>query len=154
MVSHQENYHFTACGLDSVTLVGIEVWRCASCGAHEAVIPHFEALHREIALQVAQKRGRLLPKEVRFLRKHLDLTSAELARRFGIAKETVSRWENVQAPQSMGALAERLLRLMVLAKDTGSSRSQEWLAEVAQDDPAPLSLRMRHIDAGWQLCAA
>ena len=45
----RENFLYTASGLPNVTLVGVEVRRCPSCGEFEVAIPRIEDLHRTIA---------------------------------------------------------------------------------------------------------
>src|SRR5437867_9817768 len=44
MKTARENYLYKESGLPNVTLMGIEVSRCRSCGEHEAVIPRIEQL--------------------------------------------------------------------------------------------------------------
>jgi len=62
-----------------VILVGVPVARCGRCGETEVGIPGIEALHRAIAGALIAKPARLAPEEVRFLRKHLGLSSADFA---------------------------------------------------------------------------
>jgi len=51
---------------------------------------------------------KLKGRDIRFLRKALDLPSKELADRLEVAQETMSRWENDKAP--IGPENEKLLR--------------------------------------------
>ncbi|HYY52780.1 MAG TPA: YgiT-type zinc finger protein, partial [Myxococcales bacterium] len=66
----RENYKYYASGLDNITLENIEVRHCPKCGERQALIPALAELHKSIALALAEKRERLLPKEIRFLRKY------------------------------------------------------------------------------------
>src|SRR4051812_40754478 len=113
MTVSRENYAYKASGLP-VTLAGIEVRRCKSCGEHDVVIPRIELLHKAIAHAVVGKRSRLTPGEVRFLRTYLGWSGASFALHMGVTAETVSRWENGRDQPS--PLADRLLRLMVLTR--------------------------------------
>lgn len=106
-----ENYNYSECGLDYVTLVGIVVRRCPSCGEEETVIPRVEELHRLIARQVARRPGRLEGREIRFLRKYLGHSTEDGAKTLGVDPSTLSRWENEK--QEMHLPTERFLRLMV-----------------------------------------
>ncbi len=147
MTTGREDYPYDACGLPNVTLAGVEVRRCAACGEHEVVIPAVESLHQALATAVIERREKLLPIEVRYLRKYLGLAANELATQMGVTPETVSRWEN--GAQPMGAVAERLLRLMV-AQTNAEPHDTAWLADVARDEtPALAGLKVAAPD--WRI---
>jgi len=137
MKTKQEDYTYEESGLP-VVLKDVEVSRCPECGELEVSIPNVEGLHRAIAQYVIQKRERLAAAEIRYLRKCLGASAVEFASCMGVAPETVSRWET--GAQSMGGVAERLLRLMVASKEPVKARACEWLAYVAQEDPVPQTL--------------
>ena len=147
MISARENYNYAACGLPHVTLVGVEVRRCKACGEHEVVLPKIEQLHQAIALGVVAKRPRLTAPEIRFLRKYLGWSGAGFARHMGVTPESVSRWENDRDP--MGAVADRLLRLMVVTRVPVSEYALDTLAEL-EDEPAPARLRLEAARGGWR----
>jgi putative zinc finger/helix-turn-helix YgiT family protein len=146
MKTTRENFRHQALGLP-LTLVGVEVSRCAGCGLSEVAIPALEGLHRAIASVLLKKAARLSGGEIRFLRKQLDWSGAELAEHLGVARETVSRWEQGSAP--IGATADRLLRATV-ALATGLPLSTDTLREIARGEPVPLGLRLQHDSAGWK----
>jgi putative zinc finger/helix-turn-helix YgiT family protein len=146
MTSARENYNYSACGLPHVTLKGVEVRRCGACGEHEVVIPRMAELHQAIAMAVVAKRARLTAAEVKFLRKHLGWSGVELAKHMGVAAETVSRWENGREP--MGAVADRLLRLMVVNQAPKRDYAIDALAEL-EDEPAPARLKLAADRQGW-----
>ena len=112
MTTHRENVRYDASGLPDVTLVGVDVGRCAHCGEHEVAIPHIADLHRVMAHAVVRKPNHLTPAEIRFLRRTLGWSGRDFADHMGATAETVSRWENGRTP--VGTQADRLLRLMVL----------------------------------------
>lgn len=114
MKGARENIKDDLIGLDGVTLKGVMVYRCPKCGEREVGIFKMEELHRHLAMTVARRREKLGPKEIRFLRKYLGLSSKDFAEKMGVDKTTVSKWERVDAPAPMGQPAERLLRLLVM----------------------------------------
>src|SRR5262245_59210113 len=110
MDSKVTSHRYKESGLPHITLVGVEVNRCRSCGEEEVGIPAIEQLHKTIATALIRKRVPLTPEEIRFLRKYLGLSGIDFAQRMGKAPETVSRWEN--GGLSMDSAADRLLRMM------------------------------------------
>src|SRR4051794_32922548 len=83
-------YRYTECGLDSVTLENIIVYRC-KCGAIVPEIPAIGELHRLIVLRVIQKGSLLSGQEILFLKKMAGLNSKELAQSLGASPSTISR---------------------------------------------------------------
>lgn len=119
-LTKERHYKYVESGLPHVTLGNINVYKCEQCAQVEAEIPNIEALHTQMAEDIAHRERRLCHHEIRFLRKHIGLTGAQFAQFAGVTPETVSRWENGRI--RMGDAAERLLRLMALClpKDQGS----------------------------------
>jgi putative transcriptional regulator len=144
----RENVRYDASGLPNITLVGIEVRRCRQCGEAEFVIPNVEGLHRCLASLTIRKRQRLTPGEVRFLRKHLGLSSGDFARQMGVAAETVSRWE--QGATTMGATADRLLRWLVATREPVSHYPLEMLRDVAQEKARSSRVGLKEEEGDWQ----
>jgi len=85
-------YHYTECGLDYVYLVdGFEVIKTAYGPAVR--VANAGKLDRAIALAVVRHQKRLTGREVRFLRRLLDMTQQELGGALGKDAQTVARWE-------------------------------------------------------------
>lgn len=104
-------------GLDEKVVVhDVELSYCPACGDEAVGIDNVEGLMDAVTRIVATKQGRLTPKEIAYLRKHLDVSQAVLAKHLGVDPATVSRWESSMTSQAMGVSAERLLRLMVIHK--------------------------------------
>jgi putative zinc finger/helix-turn-helix YgiT family protein len=153
MHTRRENFRYDACGLPGVTLWDVEVRRCPRCGEYEVAIPRIEELHRAIAKAVIHKSTRLTPAEVRYLRKYLGWSGADLARYMGTTAETVSRWETGAEP--MGATADRLLRLMVVTRAPVSDYSLDVLKKIAKKTPpATMRLGLKMDQEGWHAEAA
>jgi putative zinc finger/helix-turn-helix YgiT family protein len=147
----RENHKYVECGLDYVTLLNIEVRHCPECGQNEYVIPNIEALHRALATAIAEKQARLVPLEIRFLRKYLGYASKEFADAIGVAPATVSRWEG-GATMTIGY--ERFLRMMVLNQKPVSYYPADRVEELGSKQAAPSKLRATAKNNGWEARAA
>ena len=152
MRTRKENYRYDECGLRNITLVGVEVTRCARCGNFEVAIPRIEGLHRLIARLLIEKMTRFRGEEVRFLRKGLGWSGADFARHMGVAEETVSRWENDATP--IGPQADRLLRLMVAHGRLTMQYATERLARIDPKRALTTRLELGVTDDEWGLLSA
>ena len=139
LVTERDDYRLRS-SLD-VLLLDIEIRRCRGCRYSEAVIPNQDGLYRALALGVVSKPTRLAPNEIRFLRKYLDWTGREMAARFGVSPETVSRWESGERPMSMHPAADRLLRALVANRQRRRLRDAQ-LADIG-DSAESAHLRAR-----------
>jgi putative transcriptional regulator len=119
MKGRKENYHYTESGLSNIVLADVEVRSCAKCGEREVVIPRLDELHRAIAHEVIEQAGKLEPDQIRFLRKYLGWSQADLAAYMSVESPTVSRWEG--GHQEMGQVSDRLLRLLVNSQEPATS---------------------------------
>jgi putative zinc finger/helix-turn-helix YgiT family protein len=151
MTAKRENYRYDASGLP-VTLRNVEVHRCKACGGHEVAIARIDSLHRAIALAVASRPSRLGPREIRFLRKWLDWSGADLARHMGVDAATVSRWEDDQQP--MGAVADRLLRMMAMRGEPAERFPVDRLAELGAKRSSSPRIDVRAAGGEWVVSAA
>jgi len=133
-------------GLPSIVLHGVPVVTCPTCGRSDDGIAQVDDLHHAIAHAIILKRQRLLPGEIRFLRKQLRLPALELAARLGVTPESVSRWENGWTP--MGVTPDRLLRLMV-AVAQGAQFHLAALRSVACLHPRANAIHLRWDDGKW-----
>ena len=145
--ARRENYKYSESGLSSVTLASVEVRRCPRCGYDEVVIPKMAQLHRILAQAIARKPQRLTPEEIRFLRKYLGWSGADFARAFGVAPETVSRWET--GAVTPNTIAEKLLRVLVLA----GRRIEDYGFPAASEDQQPARYAASLKDR-WRVAAA
>lgn len=104
-------FRFDQIGLP-VVLQGIDLVRC-DCGNTDPIIENVQDLMDEIARAVVSKDTPLTGHEVRFLRKYVGKSAKEFCVGLGIEPETLSRWENSQAP--IGTTSERLVRVLIMA---------------------------------------
>jgi len=94
-------------------LNSVIAFRCSHCGYEEIVIPDMPELAKAVSLVRALSAARLSGKELKFIRKALDMTQKEFAERMELRTETVSRWENDYP--GTGEYCEKLLRHNVCA---------------------------------------
>ena len=71
----RRNYRYSESGMSNVILQGVEVADCPKCGNSDVCIPKIAKLHRAIAQALANSPARLTGEQLRFLRKHLGLTT-------------------------------------------------------------------------------
>lgn len=105
---------YNAGGLDNVTLIGVEYYRCDKCGEEFFGYGNMEQLHQVISDALLRKKGALTGKEIRFLRKHLGYSGAVFAELLGYEKETVYRIEKEK--QGFAPSFDRLVRYFVASR--------------------------------------
>lgn len=112
---HEENeepVHYRECGLDNVYLLsGYDIVETAY--GKGLRIKNLEALHRAIGEHLACAKKELTGKELRFLRRQMDLTQADLGSYVGLSAQQVARWEKGQS--EISGAAELLVRILYLA---------------------------------------
>jgi putative zinc finger/helix-turn-helix YgiT family protein len=91
----------------------VRVHRCDKCDEQETEIPDLRGLARAVAIARALYPVQLSGKDVKFMRRALDMTQKKFAEAMEITPETVSRWEG--GHQGTGGLAEKLVRHNVCA---------------------------------------
>jgi putative zinc finger/helix-turn-helix YgiT family protein len=143
----RKRFRCQAWGLD-VTVEDVEVHSCPECGEKMMARP-IEELQRTIAYALAEKKERLLPEEVRYLRKWLRLSSTRLANRMGVCLETVSRWERKDNPRPMELASERFLRLMVACAGL-RQRPKLDLDGIGISEPVRRPLRLISSGRHWE----
>ena len=110
-------HHFKEIALKNVTLMGVKLIQCPTCGNEDVVIPRVNEVMRVLAMAVVNKPYRLAGHEVRFLRKFLGMTGEEFARLLHVEKTTLSKWENDDPP--IGQQSDLLVRSVALALGEG-----------------------------------
>jgi DNA-binding transcriptional regulator YiaG len=122
-----EKHHYTESGLDNVWLVG--GFEIINQGAERQLkIRDIEGLHRVIGTVLADKKGDLTGKEIRFLRQELLMSQALLAKLLGVTEQTVHRWETGKA--DIPKPAESLIRFIYRGKNVDVRKALEELAEI------------------------
>jgi DNA-binding transcriptional regulator YiaG len=125
--ARHEPYAYTVCGLDSIFLLnGYKI--SIHDGEESVAVVDVDGLHRTIGRHLVMHRKGLAPKEVRFLRKTMDLTQAELAAKLGNDAQSVARWE--KGICEMPGTAEKLLRATFLAENISNDGDLETLRKL------------------------
>lgn len=147
-------YKYTECGLDSVTLENIMVFRCSGCGAIVPQIPAIGELHRTIVLGTIQKETLLSGQEIRFLRKMAGLNGKELSSALGANQGSLSKWENGSRKISKKAdAAVRLICFAGMLQDILRDRqllpaAAEISKKLSEVDIRAILTRIRDIESG------
>lgn len=130
---------YEACGLDNIWLVdGFEVIKR---GDEEMILPEdSDGLHRAIALHLAMFRKPLTGRDIRFIRRAIDMTQPELGHNLGVQAQTVARWEKNQIV--IPGPEERLLRINVILAASAPEKFAELIREMPktleQGDEGPV----------------
>lgn len=95
-------------GIVVKVLNAVVVQRCATCTEEMTGIPDMQGLARAAAMARALHPACLTGKEVRFIRRALDMTQKEFAAAMELSHEHVSRWENDR--KGVGGASEKLVR--------------------------------------------
>lgn len=109
------DYEFKETGLRDFVLRDIELLKCAKCGNVDPILARVEELMHVAAVAILRKPYRLQGEELRFLRKHIDLSQVEFARLLRVNKTTLSKWENNEDP--IGVQSDLLARAVVISRD-------------------------------------
>jgi putative zinc finger/helix-turn-helix YgiT family protein len=136
------------CGLENVTLHGVEYFKCPDCGEVYYSFGDIEKLHQTIARVLIQKKTLLNGHEVRFLRSYLGYSGTYFARLTGYAKESISRMEN--GKQKIIKPFDRLVRSMVATRlpDRDYHWHDLWLRE---EGKSLKRIELRAKNKGWIL---
>jgi len=130
-------------GLPNIFLEGGYEHRKTSEG-RVLIVHDIAGLYAAIGEAIARKRD-LSGAEVRFLRKRLELSQAELADYLRVSEQTVSLWERgkgeIPASQSL------LLRVLYLERMRGQPSA--WQLAAGSATPASDRLVFRQTEEGW-----
>jgi putative transcriptional regulator len=107
-------HKYKECGLDNVTLSGVEYSRCDKCGEEYYGFGNMEKLNQAISSVLLRKKNFLTGNEVRFLRKHLGYSGVIFAKIIGYDASTLSRIERGLQPVTKAF--DRLIRFIVVSK--------------------------------------
>jgi DNA-binding transcriptional regulator YiaG len=142
--------HYTMSGLDDVYLFnGFEVETID--GEEYVTVQDLDGLWKAIGLHLVTTRKALAPKEIKFLRHHMNLTQAELAGKMQVTDQTVARWEKGVTAELSGP-ADMMLRVLFLGSEIAQPEGSELIAKiiklweelVEQDDPGARPAMFEH----------
>jgi DNA-binding transcriptional regulator YiaG len=152
--NYQKPLQYTDCGLEDVYLVSGYEWVDTPEGK-SLVIKDLDKLLRAIGLYLVTEKKMLSGKEVRFLRKELNMTQAELGRYAGLSHQQVARWEKGESEITESAAA--ILRLLYLDHHCGKRfRIRKLLDKIIETDSMASDHRavFQKTQNGWRAAAA
>lgn len=149
----KDTYHYTECGLDNVYLrCGYDIEDDAEYG--EIVSIHdADELHRAIGDFLVRNKKILTGKELRFLRKEMDLTQAELGKWLGVTDQAVARWEKDKT--DIPGSADYLIRTLFvdhLGQLSAGLSIRDLLSAVEKNDASREEGRhlFEHVNSDWK----
>lgn len=146
----KEPLHYPDCGLDDVYL--LNGYDCEETPYGKGItVQDVDGLRAAIARDLVSRKKVLNGKEVRFLRKQMDLTQSELGRLVGLDAQSVARWEKGQRAIKKGP-AELLLRVIFMGTEEGKIDPLAILRKLDELD-APLRERQvfKETNEGWRV---
>ena len=136
---------YTECGLDGVYLEsGHEV--VSTPYGKGVAVKNVGALLRAIGCNLARDKKTLTGKELRFLRKQMDFTQAELGCLVGLSGQQVARWE--KGEYEITGPAERLIRMLFLEHQGGHVDLRKLLQGL-RDAPPHKTIVFEKTAKGW-----
>lgn len=136
-------YHYRESGLSNVYLYS-GYREVQTPYGPSVVIQDVESLHFAIASTAVRERPHLTGPEVRFIRKYLEKTQAELASLLGVEEQSVRRWERLPRVPKPADRAVRLLFLNTI-RDRGDTPAFEDLITNAEaNDVAHAAVTLRY----------
>jgi len=126
-----EKFQYKTCGLDDIFL--LNGYKHVTTSEGEGIaIADIDDLHRAIGKHLATQKKQLSGKELRFLRKQMDLTQAEVGRFIGLGSQQVARWEKDQS--CISGPADYLIRKLYLEHINGKLSLRELVEELDDSD--------------------
>lgn len=144
-------YAYKGCGLDDIYLLNGYETVSTDHGAG-VIVRNMDGLHRVIGEHLVTKKKELVGKELRFLRKEMDLTQAELGRLIGLSSQQVARWEK---ESTISQPADYLLRKLFLEHISGEVSLKELVDKLDDEDSLePMEQLFSASDGQWRSVAA
>lgn len=91
------SYQYRESGLDNITLEDWPMLACSSCHIRLPLMPDPHVVAEIITGALVRQRARLNGDSIVFIRKAMGQTATGLANILGVARGSVSRWENEKA---------------------------------------------------------
>jgi|CXWL01.1.fsa_nt_gi DNA-binding transcriptional regulator YiaG len=148
-------YHYTECGLDDIYLRSGYVIQSTPEGDFVSV-KDAEELLKAIGIHLVTAKKELTGRELRFLRKHMDETQAELADLLRVSDQTVARWEKGEGEGGdIPGPADFLIRMLFLEHIGAHRGVRKLLRDLKERDEGPSDKQVfRPTKDGWKPIAA
>lgn len=145
-------FHYTSCGLRNIWLRNGFSIKQTSYGKAVA-IHNVGGLHKAIGLHLVNNKKSHSGSEVRFLRKELDMSQAQLAQVLGVGETTVRGWENNRT--KITKPADRMLRVLYREHVDGDGKVRELVERLAELNREAMSSKLELVETntGWKAAA-
>lgn len=127
------------------TVDGIERDVCPVCGEYEISASESNKLDKALAEAYRRDEGLLSPREIRDLRKSLDMNQREFEALIGVSSPTCSRWETGSMMQSR--TVDKLMRIYIAHPEYAFESI--WAGRMAATSTKPFA--QREISIAWDL---
>lgn len=144
----KEPLHYTDCGLDDVYLLsGYQIEETPY--GRGLSIKNIDQLHTAIGCYLAKQKKALSSKELRFLRKQMDLTQSELGKIFGLSSQQVARWEKGES--AISGPADVLVRVLFI-QHAGNNIDLQQLVKSLEEIDSPMDEKFffEKTSNGWK----
>lgn len=109
-----EPYHLKGVGLPNIYLLNGVTFENDPDYGELVTIENLEGLHRAIGLHIVEKCEPMTGAELRFLRKQMDLTQVQLAKRMAVTDQTIANYEKGKTGRNTLGSADLTMRLLYL----------------------------------------
>lgn len=145
-------FHYKRSGLDNIYLINGFEEEIDEDGERYVSVLDVDDLHKAIGVHLVMYRKTLAPKEIRFLRKALNLTQSEMGRLIDQSAQQIARWEKGES--NISGPADRLLRLMfvgsLMREEEESVLPMEFLNKLDEVDSSDEDrLEFRKVGKEW-----
>lgn len=97
---------------------------CEQCGTRRVEIPDPAGLTAAVVVARATERVKLSGREIKFMRKAMEMPAKEVAKVLDVSEETISRWENEHQP--IGGANEKIFRYLACKMLENRAPAIEW----------------------------
>lgn len=141
--------HYAECGLDNVYLISGYAIEETPYGKGLS-IRNLDQLHKAIGIYLANQKKVLSGKELRYLRKQMDLTQSDLGTLLGLSSQQVARWE--KDVSEITGPADLLVRAFFI-QHAGGKLDLHALASSLEENASPTDARscFENTARGWKL---
>lgn len=146
-----EPLHYKQCGLDDVYLLNGYTVHETTYGKGVSV-EDVDGLHRAIALSVIKNKAVLSGKEIKFFRKLMAFTQADLARKLRCDVQSVARWEKGQS--DVNGASDLCIRAFYLGRQTQNLDLLQLADDLAEMNITDFPQYFEETDCGWRARAA
>jgi DNA-binding transcriptional regulator YiaG len=149
----REPHHYKACGLDDVYLYNGFTVEETDYG-RGVTVHNSEALHRAIATYLISDHKPLSAREFRFLRKQMEFTQEQVARRLQVDVQTIARYEKDRA--AIPGAVDAVMRILYAVHLVPEDKRLDVMTDVMNDLEDRVSrskgaMYFRQTVSGWDL---